>query len=42
MHRKFHKRPLPTSGARRADEPLGLVHSDLRGKITHKSAGDAE
>ena len=42
VHGKFHKCPLPTSGARRADEPLGLVHSDLRRKITPKLAGGTE
>ena len=39
---KFNKCPLPTSGAKRADEPLGLVHSDLCGKITPKSAEGVE
>ena len=31
-----------SSSANRANEPLGLVHSDLCGKITTKSAGGAE
>lgn len=42
LHGKLHKCPLPTNGARRADEPLGLVHSDVCGEITPKSAGGAE
>lgn len=42
VHGKLHKCPLPTNGARRADEPLGLVHSDVCGKMTPKSAGGAE
>ena len=39
---KLHRCPFPTSGAKRGTEPLGLVHSDLCGKITPKSAGGAE
>lgn len=42
VHGKLLKCPLPTNGARRADEPLGLVHSVVCGKITPKSAGGAE
>lgn len=42
VHGKLRKRPLPTNGARRADEPLGLVYSDVCGRITSKSAGGAE
>ena len=34
--------PFPNSGAKRADEPLGLAHNDSCGKITPKSAGGAE
>lgn len=41
VHGKLYKCPLPTNGARRADEPLVLVHSDVCGKITPKSAGGA-
>lgn len=39
---KLHRCAFPTSGAKRATEPLGLVHSDLCGKITPKSAGSAK
>ncbi|KAK3729344.1 hypothetical protein QZH41_009050, partial [Actinostola sp. cb2023] len=40
---KLHRCSFPTSGAKRATEPLGLAHSDLCGKIiTPKSAGGAE
>ena len=42
VYGKLHKCPFLNSGAKRADEPLGLVHSDLCGKITPKSAGGAE
>ena len=39
---KLHCCSFPTSSANRANEPLGLVHSDLCGKITLKSGGGAE
>ncbi|KAK3737381.1 hypothetical protein QZH41_011519 [Actinostola sp. cb2023] len=39
---KLHRCSFPTSGAKRATEPLGLAHSALCGKITPKSAGGAE
>ncbi|KAK3735648.1 hypothetical protein QZH41_001075 [Actinostola sp. cb2023] len=39
---KLHRCSFPTSGTKRATEPLGLAHSDLCGKITPKSAGGAE
>ena len=39
---KLHRCSFPTGGAKRAHEPLGLVHSDLCGKITPKSSGGAE
>ena len=39
---KLHCCSFPTSGATRASEPLGLVHSDLCGKINTKSCGGAE
>ena len=42
VYGKLHKCPFPNSGAKRADEPLGLFHGDLCGKITPKSAGGAE
>ena len=39
---KLHRCSFPTSGATRASEPLGLVHSDLCGKINTKSCRGAE
>ena len=39
---KLHRCSFPTSGATRASEPLGLVHSDLCGKINTKSCSGAE
>ena len=39
---KLHRCSFPTSGATWASEPLGLVHSDLCGKINTKSCGGAE
>lgn len=39
---KLHCCSFPTSSANRANELLGLVHSDLCGKITPKSGGGAE
>ena len=39
---KLHRCSFPTRGATRASEPLGLVHSDLCGKINTKSCGGAE
>ena len=39
---KLHRCSFPTSGATRASEPLGLVHSDLCAKINTKSCGGAE
>ena len=42
VHGKLHKCPLPTNGARRGDEPLGVVYSDVCGRVTSKSAGGAE
>ena len=42
MQGKLHCCSFPTSSANRANEPLGLVHSDLCGKITPTSGGGAE
>ena len=39
---KIHRTPFPKSGRERAEEPLGLVHSDLCGKISSPSLGQAE
>ncbi len=39
---KLHRCSFPNSGAKRASEPLGLVHSDVCGKINTKSCGGAE
>lgn len=39
---KLHHCSFPTSGATRASELLGLVHSDLCEKINTKSCGGAE
>ena len=39
---KYKKSTFPTSGSSRATQPLGLVHSDLCGKINARSFGGAE
>ena len=39
---KHKKSTFPTSGSSRATQPLGLVHSDLCGKINARSFGGAE
>ena len=39
---KLHCTPFPTTGGKRADEPLGLVHSDVCGKINSKSLSGGE
>ena len=36
---KLHKSQFPTTGGRRAKELLGLVHSDVCGKIQTPSLG---
>ena len=36
---KLHKSQFPTTGGKRAKEPLGLVHSDVCGKIETSSLG---
>ena len=36
---KLHKSQFPTTGDKRAQEPLGLVHSDVYGKIQTSSLG---
>ena len=39
---ELHRCSFPNSGAERVSEPLGLVHSDVCGKISTKSHGGAE
>ena len=39
---KIHRSPFPKDGRERAKEPLGLIHSDVCGKINTKSLGHAE
>ncbi len=39
---KLRRCSFPSSGAKRASEPLGIVHSDVCGKINTKSCGGAE
>ena len=39
---KIHQSSFPKSGRERAEEPLGLVHSDVCGKISSPSLGQAE
>ena len=34
---KQHRNPFPTSGIKRVNEPLRLVHSDVCGKLNEKS-----
>ena len=39
---KLQRCSFPSSGAKRASEPIGLVHSDVCAKINTKSCGGAE
>ena len=39
---KMHRRSFPSDGRERAEEPLGLIHSDVCGKISSPSLGLAE
>lgn len=39
---KIHRSPFPKTGRERATEPLGIVHSDVCGKISSPSLGQAE
>ena len=39
---KHHRSQFPTSGGKRSEEPLGLVHSDVCGKMNTKSLSGAE
>ena len=42
MEGKHHRRHFPTIGGKRSVEPLGLVHSDVCGKISTESLNGAE
>ena len=39
---KNHRKPFPTSGGKRSKEPLGLVHSDVCGKMSTQSLSGGE
>ena len=39
---KHHRSSFPNDGGKRSEEPLGLVHSDVCGKINAKSLSGAE
>jgi len=39
---KLNRKPFPVRGSRRSAEPLGLVHSDVCGKMSTKSLSDGE
>ena len=39
---KHHRSQSPTSGGKRSDEPLGLVHSDVCSKMNTNSLSGAE
>ena len=39
---KIHRCPFPRNGRERAEEPLGLIHSDVCGKISSPSLSRAE
>ena len=39
---KHHRSQFPTTGCKRSEEPLGLVHSDVCGKMNAQSLGGAE
>ena len=39
---KLHRTPFPSTGGKRADAPLELVHTDVCGKINTRSLGGAE
>ena len=36
---KIHRKSFPTGCAKRSSEPLGLVHSNVCGKLNAKSLG---
>src|SRR5262249_46348763 len=42
IHGKQHHLPLPTNGATRATEILGLIHSDVCGPMKNESIGGAK
>jgi transposase InsO family protein len=39
---KHHRSSFPTGGGKRAKEPLGLIHSDVCGKVNCKSLSSSE
>ena len=39
---KHHRKTFPVDGGKRSDEPLGLVHSDVCGKMNSKSLSGGE
>lgn len=39
---KHRQSPFPTGGGKRSEEPLGLVHSDVCGKMSAQSLSGAE
>ena len=39
---KHHRNRFPTSGGKHSEEPLGLVHTDVCGKMNVRSLGGAE
>ena len=42
MERKHHRSQFPTSGGKRSEEPLSLVHSDVCGKMSAPSLSAVE
>jgi transposase InsO family protein len=42
IHGKIHRSPFTTTSQKRAEEPLGLIHSDICGKINSPSLSQAE
>ena len=38
----MHRHPFPTDGGKRSSQVLGLVHSDVCGKLNEKSLGGGQ